>query len=118
VVDFWPGDSVSKAFQLQRKFNAPGQSPPLCSEYYTGWMTHWGERMARTPTDRMVNTLRQILAYGNNRGSVVLYMAHGGTNFGLWAGGGVGGCRLGCGQVGVQVRAAGAAFCACCNSLA
>jgi beta-galactosidase len=92
---------VPTAFELQARYNAPDQSAPLCSEYYTGWMTHWGERMAYSSTADIVNTLRQILAYGNNRGSVVLYMAYGGTNFGLWAGGGVGGCRLGCGQLGV-----------------
>jgi beta-galactosidase len=27
-----------------------------------------------------------ILAYGRNTGSVSMYMAHGGTNFGFWAG--------------------------------
>ena len=30
--------------------------------------------------------LAEILAYGGNTGSVCLYMAHGGTNFGFWAG--------------------------------
>jgi beta-galactosidase len=31
-------------------------------------------------------TLEAILRYDGNRGSVSLYMAHGGTNFGFWAG--------------------------------
>ena len=31
-------------------------------------------------------TLEAILRYSGNAGSVVLYMAHGGTNFGFWAG--------------------------------
>ena len=34
----------------------------------------------------MATSLAAILAYGGNRGSVCLYMAHGGTNFAFWAG--------------------------------
>lgn len=30
--------------------NSPGKSPPFCSEFYTGWLTHWGEAMANTST--------------------------------------------------------------------
>ena len=26
----------------QKAFNAPGMSPFMCSECYTGWLTHWG----------------------------------------------------------------------------
>lgn len=32
------------------RFNPPGLSPPFCVEYYTGWLTHWGEPMANTST--------------------------------------------------------------------
>ena len=48
VVDFGPGTDVSAAFAAQAAMNAPGRSPAMCSEYYTGWLTHWGERMANT----------------------------------------------------------------------
>ena len=34
----------------------------------------------------MATSLASILAYGDNTGSVSLYMAHGGTNFGFWTG--------------------------------
>ena len=34
----------------------------------------------------MSTTLRAILRYGGNMGSVCMYMAHGGTNFAFWAG--------------------------------
>ena len=34
----------------------------------------------------VAHTLDAILQYGGNVGSVCLYMAHGGTNFGFWAG--------------------------------
>ena len=34
----------------------------------------------------MVNSFTSILQYANGTGSVNLYMAHGGTNFGFYAG--------------------------------
>lgn len=42
--------------------------------------------MANTSAALMMQTLTEILEYGNGTGSVNLYMAHGGTNFGYWAG--------------------------------
>ena len=52
----------------------------------TGWITTWGEPMANTSADLMMQTMTEIVEYSNNTGSVNLYMAHGGTNFGYWAG--------------------------------
>ena len=52
----------------------------------TGWITTWGEAMANTSAELMMSTLTDIVEYANNTGSVNLYMAHGGTNFGYWAG--------------------------------
>lgn len=45
----------------------------------TGWITHWGEPMANTSAAVMIRTLDQILSYGNDTGSVNLYMAYGGS---------------------------------------
>ena len=42
--------------------------------------------MANTSGSDMAVGLSQILQYGGGTGSVNLYMAHGGTNFGWWAG--------------------------------
>ncbi|KAK9798887.1 hypothetical protein WJX73_001279 [Symbiochloris irregularis] len=86
VVDFGPGTNVDMAFAAQALQNVPGKSPALCSEFYTGWITHWGEPMANTSAAVMIRTLDQILSYGNDTGSVNLYMAYGGSNFGYWAG--------------------------------
>ena len=47
---------------------------------------HWGEKMAETDAGALTAHIAQILAYGNNSGSVSLYVAHGGTNFGFFAG--------------------------------
>ncbi|KAK9816677.1 hypothetical protein WJX72_003581 [[Myrmecia] bisecta] len=91
VVDFPPGTNVSWAFQAQASFNPKGQSPPYCSEFYTGWLTHWGEKMANTSAEALISTFKEILAFGNNSGSVDFYMAHGGTSWGFQSGGGMSG---------------------------
>ena len=52
----------------------------------TGWLTHWGEIMANTSASQMATGLDGILKYNNGSGSLNFYMAHGGTNFGFWAG--------------------------------
>ncbi len=46
--------------------------------------------MANTSSDQLVDWFSKILTYRNNSGSLSLYMAHGGTNFGFWAGANVG----------------------------
>ncbi|XP_021754530.1 beta-galactosidase 17-like [Chenopodium quinoa] len=83
AVDFSTGDQPWPIFKLQKEFNAPGKSPPLSSEFYTGWLTHWGEKLAKTDADFTAAELEKILL---RNGSVVLYMAHGGTNFGFFNG--------------------------------
>ena len=70
----------------QKTFNPPGGSPFLCSELYPGWLTHWGERMANTSTTKAANHLAAALDVGGGVGSANLYMVHGGTSFGWWAG--------------------------------
>ncbi len=57
--------------------------PIFCSEFYPGWLTHWGEKWAHVKTEDVVTELRWLLDNGK---SFNLYMFHGGTNFGFWAG--------------------------------
>ncbi|XP_076881844.1 beta-galactosidase 17-like [Bidens hawaiensis] len=83
AVDFTTGDDPWPIFKMQKTFNAPGKSPPLSAEFYTGWLTHWGENIAKTDATSTASALENILS-GN--GSAVLYMAHGGTNFGFYSG--------------------------------
>ncbi|KEH39518.1 beta-like galactosidase [Medicago truncatula] len=83
AVDFTTGDDPWPIFKLQKEFNAPGKSPPLSSEFYTGWLTHWGEKNAKTDADSTAAALEEIL---RKNGSAVLYMAHGGSNFGFYNG--------------------------------
>lgn len=83
AVDFSTGERPWPIFNLQKEFNVPGKSPPLSAEFYTGWLTHWGENMATTDAESTAAALSEILA---GKGSAVLYMAHGGTNFGFYNG--------------------------------
>lgn len=83
AVDFSTGENPWPIFELQKRYNAPGKSPPLSSEFYTGWLTHWGEANAKTSATYTADCLQNILS---RNGSVVLYMAHGGTNFGFFNG--------------------------------
>ncbi|MFD4662794.1 glycoside hydrolase family 35 protein [Streptomyces halstedii] len=57
--------------------------PFVCAEFWNGWFDHWGERHHTRSAESAAETLAEIVADG---GSVSLYPAHGGTNFGLWAG--------------------------------
>ncbi|KAJ6416001.1 hypothetical protein OIU84_004739 [Salix udensis] len=71
TVDFTTGSNPWPIFKLQKEFNAPGKSPPLCSEFYTGWLTQWGEKNAKTDADFTASALEQILS---RNGSAVLYV--------------------------------------------
>eukprot|EP01123_Difflugia_compressa_P006249 TRINITY_DN18420_c0_g1_i1.p1 TRINITY_DN18420_c0_g1~~TRINITY_DN18420_c0_g1_i1.p1 ORF type:complete len:427 (+),score=103.57 TRINITY_DN18420_c0_g1_i1:104-1282(+) len=68
--------------------NAPGKSPNMDTEYYSGWLTHYGESIANTSTQVYAQYLDTILAMN---GSVSIYMGHGGTNFGFGNGANTGG---------------------------
>jgi hypothetical protein len=57
--------------------------PVFCSELYPGWLTHWGEEWARVKTEDVLRDLGWLLDNGK---SFSLYMFHGGTNFGFFAG--------------------------------
>ncbi|KAI5055584.1 hypothetical protein GOP47_0029105 [Adiantum capillus-veneris] len=83
AVDFSVDADAAQAFALQRKFNAKGKSPSLISEFYTGWLTHWTEAITTTSAEQAAAALEKILSLN---ASAVLYMAHGGTNFGFFSG--------------------------------
>lgn len=53
------------------------------SEFYPGWLSHWGEPFPRVPTSKVVSTLNEILKTG---ASVNFYMFYGGTNFAFTSG--------------------------------
>ncbi|MEW2296352.1 beta-galactosidase [Streptomyces sp. NPDC006743] len=65
--------------------------PFFCAEFWNGWFDHWGEKHHVRSAASAADDVGEILDAG---GSVSLYMAHGGTNFGLWAGANHDGERL------------------------
>lgn len=83
-------DVPEDAWAAQRSFNPPGRSPFFCSELWVGWFAHWGEparpNLAAQRARDVAERLRRVLAVNGGTGSVSLYMAHGGTSFGWWAG--------------------------------
>lgn len=75
------GSNATEAFATLRRLRPDDAS--MCMEFWCGWFDHWGhDRVTREATDAAAS-LREILA---QNASVNLYMAHGGTNFGTWAG--------------------------------
>ncbi|TDH16292.1 hypothetical protein EPR50_G00018010 [Perca flavescens] len=81
TVDFGPGGNVTAAFAAQRHIEPHG--PLVNSEFYTGWLDHWGERHSVVSSAIVAKSLNEMLAVGAN---VNLYMFIGGTNFGYWNG--------------------------------
>lgn len=74
------GSGARAARELQQS-RRPGE-PFLAAEFWDGWFDHWGEKHHVRSADSATAALSEIL----DAGSVSIYMAHGGTNFGLWAG--------------------------------
>ncbi|EFN73255.1 Beta-galactosidase [Camponotus floridanus] len=87
TIDFGTSVNVTNSFQSMRLYQPRG--PLVNSEFYPGWLTHWGETFQRVKTEAVTKTLREMLALG---ASVNIYMFYGGTNFGFTSGanGGVG----------------------------
>ncbi|MBO9625882.1 MAG: beta-galactosidase [Microbacterium sp.] len=78
MTTFTFGTGVERAIELRRDDQAL-----MCSELWGGWFDHWGEQHHVRSPESAGGTVDALLRAG---GSVSLYMAHGGTNFGLWNG--------------------------------
>ncbi|KAL0842023.1 hypothetical protein ABMA28_014239 [Loxostege sticticalis] len=81
TIDFGSTTDVTQAFKALRQFMPVG--PLMNSEYYPGWLTHWGESFQQVGTDAVVITLRDMLRQHIN---VNFYMFFGGSNFEFYAG--------------------------------
>ncbi|XP_043970756.1 beta-galactosidase [Gambusia affinis] len=81
TVDFGPKANLTATFAAQR--HAEPYGPLVNSEFYTGWLDHWGSRHSVVSSAVVTKTLSQMLAMGAN---VNLYMFIGGSNFGYWNG--------------------------------
>lgn len=81
TIDFGTDTNISTAFNRQRRFEPRG--PLVNSEFYTGWLDHWGDEHAQVDTEKVCKMLGDMLSMG---ASVNMYMFEGGTNFGYWNG--------------------------------
>ncbi|HEY8296237.1 MAG TPA: beta-galactosidase family protein, partial [Micrococcaceae bacterium] len=72
------GDDAIATWKRRR----PGE-PFFNVEFWNGWFDHWKERHHTRDAAEAASEVRQML---ERDGSVCLYMAHGGTNFGLTSG--------------------------------
>ncbi|MFI1399202.1 beta-galactosidase family protein [Streptomyces sp. NPDC020681] len=75
------GSGAADAFETLRRHQPGG--PLMCMEFWCGWFDHWGDDHVVRQSADAAATLQAILDAG---ASVNVYMAHGGTNFGGWAG--------------------------------
>lgn len=74
----------SRAVEYLAAFRAEyPDTPALCMEFWNGWFDHWGEPHHTRPAADAAAELAAMLDHGMD---VNLYMAHGGTNSGLWNG--------------------------------
>uniref|UniRef100_A0AAR2L725 Beta-galactosidase n=1 Tax=Pygocentrus nattereri TaxID=42514 RepID=A0AAR2L725_PYGNA len=81
TIDFGTDTNITTAFRRQRRFEPKG--PLVNSEFYTGWLDHWGDKHAAVETQKVSRMLEDMLSLG---ASVNMYMFEGGTNFGYWNG--------------------------------
>lgn len=81
TMNFGTGANIDDQFKKLRQLR-PG-SPLMCSEYWSGWFDKWGARHETRPAAKMVAGIDEMLSKGI---SFSLYMTHGGTSFGHWAG--------------------------------
>lgn len=75
------GSRHEESFAVLHRFQPTG--PTMVMEYWNGWFDHWREGHHVRDADSAASELDAILSSG---ASVNIYMAHGGTNFGLWNG--------------------------------
>ncbi|KAF6774631.1 hypothetical protein AHF37_05737 [Paragonimus kellicotti] len=74
-----PDDKFVELFEFQP------DRPWVNTEYYTGWMDHWGYTHFYFTPKIFIRRLIDLLNF-SPRISVNIYMFHGGTNFGFWSG--------------------------------
>jgi beta-galactosidase len=75
------GSDIERNFAKVRKIQPTG--PLICSEFYPGWFDTWGQPHHTGKPENYLPNLKLMLDMG---ASFSIYMAHGGTTFGLWSG--------------------------------
>ena len=81
TMNFGTGANIDQ--QFKRLGELRPDAPKMCSEFWSGWFDKWGARHETRPAKDMVAGIDEMLSKGI---SFSLYMTHGGTSFGHWAG--------------------------------
>ncbi|MFT3789368.1 MAG: beta-galactosidase [Tepidisphaeraceae bacterium] len=77
------GSGAAERFRVLRKYQPAG--PLVCMEYWVGWFDEW--RTGKHSTRSAEETAKELDALLAQDAHAVIYMFHGGTNFGFTAGG-------------------------------
>ena len=81
TMNFGTGANIND--QFRRLGELRPNAPKMCSEFWSGWFDKWGARHETRTAKDMVEGMDEMLSKGI---SFSLYMTHGGTSFGHWAG--------------------------------
>lgn len=81
TLNFGTGADIDSQFAPLKE--ARPHTPLMCSEFWSGWFDKWGAAHETRPADDMIAGIDKMLSKGI---SFSLYMTHGGTNWGHWAG--------------------------------
>lgn len=82
TLNFGTGANIKQQFAKLKEVRP--DSPLMCSEFWSGWFDKWGYNHETRNADAMIAGIDEMLA---DSISFSLYMTHGGTNWGHWAGG-------------------------------
>ena len=81
TMNFGTGSNIDAQFKRLKELRP--DAPLMCSEFWSGWFDKWGARHETRPAKDMVAGIDEML---RKNISFSLYMTHGGTSFGHWAG--------------------------------
>jgi len=81
TLNFGAGSNIDNQFKKFKELNP--DAPLMCSEYWTGWFDKWGSVHETRSINTFIGSLKDMM---DRKISFSLYMAHGGTSFGQWAG--------------------------------
>nr|WP_244512852.1 beta-galactosidase [Prevotella sp. ne3005] len=81
TMNFGTGANIDEQFKRLKQLRP--DAPLMCSEFWSGWFDKWGANHETRPAKDMVDGIEEMLSKNI---SFSLYMTHGGTSFGHWAG--------------------------------
>lgn len=81
TMNFGTGANIDQQFARLKELRP--NSPLMCSEFWSGWFDKWGANHETRKADDMIAGIDEMLSKDI---SFSLYMTHGGTNWGHWAG--------------------------------